>query len=42
MMQFAIDTPPQHPQEDDAILLGQPVAQHEAAGEDLAADLVVE
>ena len=42
MMQFAIDTPPQHPQQDDAILLGQPVAQHEAFGEDLAADLVVE
>ena len=42
MMQFAIDTPPQHPQQDDAILLGQPVAQHEAVGEDLAADLVVE
>lgn len=38
MMPFALDTPPQHPQQDPAILLGIPVA----AGANLAADLVVE
>ena len=42
MMQFAIDTPPHHPQQDDAILLGHAVAQNEVAGGDLAADLVAE
>ena len=38
MMPFALDTPPQHPQQDAAILLGIPVA----ADANLAVDLVVE
>jgi hypothetical protein len=38
MMPFALDTPPQHPQQDAAILLGNPVAD----GDNLAADLAVE
>ena len=38
IMPFALDTPPQHPQQDAAILLGIPVD----AGANLAADFVAE
>lgn len=38
IMPFALDTPPQHPQQDTAILLGNPVAD----GDNLAADIAVE
>lgn len=39
MMLFALDTPPQHPQQDTAVLLGEP---NVVPGDNLAADLVHE
>ena len=44
MMPFAIDTPPQHPQQDPGILLGAipAMAPNLVAGENLVADLVAE
>ena len=39
MMPFALDTPPQHPQQDAAVLLAQP---NNVPGDNLAADLVAE
>ena len=39
MMPFALDTPPQHPQQDAAVLLAQP---NDVPGDNLAADLVAE
>jgi hypothetical protein len=44
MMPFAIDTPPQHPQQDQAILLGAipVVVPNAVAGANLVADLIEE
>ena len=39
MMPFALDTPPQHPQQDAAVLLAQP---NDVPGDNLTADLFAE